>query len=67
MAYYTDFQDLYGRAVDFERILDKEEGANKRKFTSGNNSNHNNHNKRHNNKSFQPANSSKLNIWKCHL
>ena len=72
VAKYTDFQDLYGRALEFERVLDKEDGANKRKFTNGNKNNgnknnHNNHNKGPNNKSFQLANSSKLTVWKCRL
>ena len=36
---YSNFRDLYDRALEYERILDKEEGANKRKFSEGFNNN----------------------------
>ena len=63
---YSDFRDLYDRALEYERILDKEDNTNKRKFGGGNN----NRNKRPTNwdrKPFQPTTSTRVTVWKCRL
>ena len=64
---YSDFRDLCDRAREFEWILDKADGANKRKFSIGNNINKS---KKPNNwvrKPFQPSTLVKPTVWKCRL
>ena len=58
---YSESRDLYDRALIFERIFDKEDGANKMKFSAGNNINKSKKPKNWVRKPFQPSASVKTN------
>ncbi|XP_057526200.1 uncharacterized protein LOC130805444 [Amaranthus tricolor] len=63
---YSNFRDLYDRALEYERILDKEDNTNKTKYGGGNN----NRNKWPTNwdrKPFYPTTLTKTTIRKCRL